>query len=113
MSKLYTLVLSLLLSLIAAPLMAADTEFQLNGNAIQGHADFLASDLLEGRATGARGYDLAAAYVATQFRQFGLKPVSGNGYIQRVPLVEATVVLPGSGMVFKHDNVIDTFEYSN
>ncbi|HEX2586503.1 MAG TPA: M28 family peptidase [Steroidobacteraceae bacterium] len=113
MSKLYTLVLSLLLSLIAAPLMAADTEFQLNGNAIQAHADFLASDLLEGRATGARGYDLAAAYVATQFRQFGLKPVSGNGYMQRVPLVEATVVLPGSGMVFKHDNVIDSFEYSN
>ena len=94
-----------------APCNANDPQFQLNGNAIQAHAEFLASDLLEGRAAGSRGYDLAAAYVASQFRQYGLKPIKENGYLQRVPLVEATVVLPGSSMIFKHDNATDTFDY--
>jgi len=107
----YLYALAVVLLSLVTQLALADAEFELNGNAIQAHADFLASDLLEGRATGARGYDLAAAYVATQFRQYGLKPVSGNGYMQRVPLVEATVVLPGSSMIFKHDNVTDTFDY--
>ena len=91
----------------------AGAEFQLNGGAIQAHAEFLASDLLEGRATGSRGYDLAAAYVSAQFRQLGIKPVGGNDYLQRVPLVEATVVLPGSSLTFKHDSVTDVFEYGN
>ena len=91
----------------------APAEFQLNAGAIQAHAEFLASDLLEGRAAGSRGYDLAAAYVASQFRQYGLKAVGENGYLQRVPLVEATVVLPGSSMIFKHDNVTDSFEYGS
>jgi len=37
-----------------APCNANDPQFQLNGNAIQAHAEFLASDLLEGRAAGSR-----------------------------------------------------------
>jgi hypothetical protein len=106
-----------LISLLALPANAANTgmdlEFQLNGAAIQAHAEFLASDLLEGRAAGSRGYDLAAAYVASQFRQYGLRPIKENGYLQRVPLIEATVVLPGSSMIFKHDNTTDTFEYGS
>lgn len=110
MKNSYIFIASLLLPL-AAWTAPSQPEFQLNGNVIQAHADFLASDLLEGRAAGSRGYDLAAAYVAAQFRQYGLKPVSGSGYMQRVPLVEATVVLPGSSMIFKKDAVTETFEY--
>lgn len=102
-----------LIAVAISPAFATDAEFQLNGSTIQAHAEFLASDLLEGRAAGSRGYDLAAAYVASQFRQYGLKPLKENGYLQRVPLVEATVVLPGSSMVFKHDGVTDTFEYGS
>ena len=41
--------------------------------AIESHIRFLASDLLEGRETGTRGYDVAAAYVAAQFAAAGLK----------------------------------------
>lgn len=107
---------SLYLTLVvvsASAAYATDADFQLNGPAIQAHAEFLASDLLEGRAAGSRGYDLAAAYVASQFRQYGLKPLKENGYLQRVPLIEATVVLPGSSMIFKHDNTTDTFEYGS
>lgn len=110
MKSSYIFLTSLLLSLAARPAFSQQ-EFQLNANVIQAHAEFLTNDLLDGRAAGSRGYDLAAAYVAAQFRQYGLKPVSGTGFMQRVPLVEATVVLPGSSMIYKHDDAAETFEY--
>lgn len=54
---------------------------------IQAHMTFLADDLLEGRAAGTRGFDLAALYVATQFQQYGLAPKGDNGsYLQKVAL---------------------------
>ena len=41
--------------------------------AIRAHMSFLADDLLEGRRTGSRGYELAARYVATQLRGAGAR----------------------------------------
>ena len=46
---------------------------------IRAHVKFLASDLLEGRGTGARGGDIAAEYIATQLELYGLKPAGDNG----------------------------------
>src|SRR5271166_963079 len=55
---------------------------------IRAQVKFLASDLLEGRGTGARGGDLAAEYIATQFALYGLKPAGDNHtYMQKVPMV--------------------------
>ena len=55
---------------------------------MRAHVEFLASDLLEGRETGTRGYDIAASYVAAQFRALGLAPAGDPGsYLQRTPLV--------------------------
>lgn len=57
---------------------------------LQAHQRFLADPLLEGRETGTRGYDLAAAYVASQFAQLGLKPKGdAGGFAQAVPLKTA------------------------
>jgi len=65
---------------------------------IEAHVRFLAHDLLEGRGTGARGGDIAAQYIATQFSLYGLKPAGDNGtYMQRVPLVGVT---PGADTRF-------------
>src|SRR5262245_57463979 len=65
--------------------------------AIRAHVEFLADDLLEGRGAGSRGHSLAAAYVAAQFRELDLRAAGDNGtYLQTVPLLEATPVLPGS-----------------
>ena len=47
------------------------------------HVTFLADDLLEGRDTGSRGYDIAARYVATQFEALGLQ--AGRRQRQLVP----------------------------
>ena len=55
------------------------------------HVKFLADDLLEGRGTGARGGDLAALYMATQFELDGLKPAGDHGtWFQKVPLIGIT-----------------------
>ncbi len=55
------------------------------------HLEFLASDLLEGRAPATRGGELAAAYLATQFRRLGLAPAGDSGgYLHRVPVIAHT-----------------------
>lgn len=54
---------------------------------LRGHLQFLASDELEGRESGSRGYDVAAHYVATRFLQYGVLPGGVQGsYLQPVPL---------------------------
>ena len=53
---------------------------------IEAHLRFLSDDLLEGRALGSRGIDLAALYQETQFRAFGLKPFFGDSYRQSFEL---------------------------
>ena len=61
-------------------------------HALAAHDQFLASDLLEGRAPGTRGDDLAMQYIAAQFKSDGLLPAGDNGtYYQRVPLIGLTV----------------------
>ena len=60
----------------------------IDAEKIRAHVRFLASDLLEGRGTGARGGDIAAEYIATQFALYGLKPAGEKGtYMQRVPMI--------------------------
>ncbi len=55
---------------------------------IRAHVKYLASDELEGRGVGQKGGDLAADYIADQFKSYGLKPAGDNGrYFQQVPLV--------------------------
>jgi hypothetical protein len=49
---------------------------------LRGHVSFLASDALEGRDTPSRGLDIAAEYIAAQFRAAGLEPAGDDGYFQ-------------------------------
>jgi len=61
--------------------------FTPSAAAIKAHMGFLADDLLEGRESGTRGYDIAAKYVASQYAVMGVKPAGDNGsYLQQVPL---------------------------
>jgi Zn-dependent M28 family amino/carboxypeptidase len=71
---------------------------------IRAHIAFLADDLLEGRAAGSRGYDLAARYVAAEFESLGLKPGgAGGGWFQPVDLLEASAVIPAGKFVIERD----------
>lgn len=54
----------------------------ISADAMRGHLSFLASDALEGRGTPSRGLDIAAEYIAAQFRAAGLEPLGDDGYFQ-------------------------------
>lgn len=76
--------------LLATALASAAHAQDFTPERFRSHVEFLASDLLEGRDAGTRGYDLAAAYVASQFMGLGLKPGGADGgWYQQVPFVEA------------------------
>jgi len=61
---------------------------EFSAEALKAHDRFLASDLLEGRAPGTRGDDLAMLYIAAQFESYGLQQAGDSGtYFQRVPLL--------------------------
>jgi hypothetical protein len=69
----------------AAPALSADWRAALDrisADSLRGHLSFLASDLLEGRGTPSRGLDIAAEYIAAQFRRAGLEPAGDDGYFQ-------------------------------
>lgn len=69
------------------PAAAKKVADSFDTNRMKTDLNFLASDLLEGRGTGQRGGDVAAAYIAAQFEIAGLKPAGENGtYMQKVPL---------------------------
>ncbi len=55
---------------------------QISADSLRGHLSFLSSDLLEGRGTPSRGVDLAAEYIAAQFRRAGLEAAGDDGYYQ-------------------------------
>ncbi|HET6941984.1 MAG TPA: peptidase M28, partial [Sphingomicrobium sp.] len=62
---------------------------------VRAHVEFLASDLLEGRDTGSRGHQIAASYVASEFRELGLKPGGTNGsWFVDVPFRRASLAAP-------------------
>ena len=65
---------------------------EIDGDAVKAHVDLLADDLYEGREAGLRGYELAAKYVATQFRTMGLAPGNGDSFFQTVPFRFANIV---------------------
>jgi hypothetical protein len=91
-----------------APLASAE-DLAIRADSIRAHLEYLASDLMEGREAGTRGYDLAAGYVASMYQQIGLQPAGTHGYFQPVPLrssvlvpksVELTVSGPGGTQTF-------------
>ena len=61
---------------------------QVSAESMKGHLSFLSSDALEGRATPSKGLDIAAEYIAAQFRRAGLEPAGDDGYFQTVKWAE-------------------------
>ncbi|MGB8509310.1 MAG: M28 family peptidase [Pyrinomonadaceae bacterium] len=55
---------------------------RVSADSLRGHLSFISSDALEGRNTPSRGLDLAAEYIAAQFRRAGLEPAGDDNYFQ-------------------------------
>lgn len=82
---------------------------------IRAHIRFLADSLLQGRAPGTAGYDIAARYVATELEGMGLHPGAKDGWYQAVPLAKAVTDEPASSLVLsingKDEKLVDAKDY--
>ncbi|HWS55828.1 MAG TPA: M28 family peptidase [Pyrinomonadaceae bacterium] len=67
---------------------------RVTAGSMKGHLSFIASDALEGRETPSRGLDLAAEYIAAQFRRAGLEPAGDDGYFQTANWAEVSADAP-------------------
>ncbi len=97
---------------------------RISAASMRGHLSFLASDLLEGRNTPSRGLDLAAEYIAAQFRRAGIEPAGDDGYFQTASAVDRATgeqkkvrnvigVLRGSDPKLKDTYVLVTAHYDH
>src|SRR3981081_1222888 len=55
---------------------------RISPDSMRGNLSFLSSDLLEGRDTPSRGLDIAAEFIASQYRRSNLEPGGDDGYFQ-------------------------------
>jgi Zn-dependent M28 family amino/carboxypeptidase len=96
------LLLSTLISAAIAPALLAqarDTAApagpaleEITERRLEADIQFLAHDLLEGRAPSTRGGQLAAEYIAARFAQVGLSPGASDGtFFQQVTILESKV----------------------
>jgi len=69
-------------------------------NMIKGQIHFLALDALKGRDTGSPGLELAADFIKSQFRSFGVEYAPGmDTYLQPVPLTMVTAPTTSSVII--------------
>src|ERR1700735_4742202 len=106
----------LLLSMAAAQAVAAHSSqdavsvrptaaLRVCAPCIRAHEEFLASDAMQGRGSGTHDELVAATYIASELRQYGIEPAGDNGgYIQSVPTIQRKItsapqltILPASG----------------
>ncbi len=78
---------------------------------IEADVAFLADDLLEGRAAGTRGFDLAAHYLARRFQALGLEPAGQDGWYQPVDLLLGQRIPDGAAFEIERDGAIETFAF--
>lgn len=110
MIKTAPLLVLLAATVFCAPALA-ETDALLEAR-LEAHITFLADDLLHGRQPGTEGYDIAAAYVASQFRQMGLQAAGDEGgYLQNVPLRSASLEEGSARMSLDRDGEVTEFEF--
>ncbi len=98
--------LSLAISLPALNVAARDADAdqapEFDAQALRAHIEFLADDLLEGRLTGTRGYDIAARYVASSLAAAGWLPAGDDGsWFQNLSTVEGKLVEDSAVMTLR------------
>jgi hypothetical protein len=81
--------------IVVGPIFSQPSVYQqiarhLRPNDLRADISFLASDALEGRGTPSRGLDIAAEFLASQFRRAGLEPAGDDGYFQTATYYQIT-----------------------
>src|SRR6266404_1921099 len=71
------------------------SESPLCSACIRAELEFLASDVMHGRGSGTHDGELAAAYIGSELRRFGIEPSGDNGsYIQMATMTSRSAAAP-------------------
>src|SRR5713226_5086399 len=77
------------------PAAAARSTLKVCAVCVRAFMEFLASDALRGRGSGTHDELVAATYIASELRQYGIEPAADEGgYIQRVPTLRRSLSAP-------------------
>jgi len=99
--------LTFILLITAISCKKSTDEFSVTANEIEAHIRFLSDDLLEGRAVGSRGIEIAALYQENYFRSLGLEPLFGGSYLQEVTLKGCTPDRNASFEIFSESDPVN------
>ena len=94
------------------PTLLQQISMRLTADALKADVSFLASDALEGRGTPSPGLDIAAEYIAAQFRRGGLEPAGDDGYFQTAKYEQVAPNLEGLELTVTADGQKVTAEKS-
>lgn len=95
MKRLFVAALAAYAALAQTPGLLEKISAHLTANALKADVSFLASDALLGRGTPSPGLDIAAEYVAAQFRRAGLEAAGDDGYFQTAAYVQVSPNVEG------------------
>jgi len=82
---------------LAAPVAVetAGNDGLISEASVRAHLEFLAGDALNGRGSGTRDEWIAAAYIGSQLRRWGIEPLGDDGgYVQDVRIERSEVTAP-------------------
>lgn len=90
---------------------------RFSADRVKADVAFLSDDLLEGRETGSRGYEIAARFIAQRFASLGLTPMgdktaSGRDWFQRITFQKTEKTDAPAGVAISGPNGSTTFDYA-
>ncbi len=95
MKSFSALLIAALLSVPLAVETASKRELLITQASVLSHLEFLAGDALNGRGSGTRDEWIAASYIASQLRRWGLEPLGDDGgYVQDVRIERSEAASP-------------------
>ncbi|MBV9612471.1 MAG: hypothetical protein JO091_08360, partial [Acidobacteriaceae bacterium] len=76
--------------------------YSITASDLKGDLSFLASDALQGRYTPSFGLDVAAEFIAAQFRAAGLEPAGDQEYFQTASMIDRRMPRAQSDMLVRN-----------
>jgi aminopeptidase YwaD len=81
------------------PVILAQSSPEVTAAELAKHVKYLASDQLQGRKSGTPGSEAAAQYIASEFKNYGLKPIGAQGsYFQDFEFVAGVKLGEGNSL---------------
>ena len=77
---------------------------KITSSDLQSYVSFLASPLLEGRANGEPGLEIASEFIATQAKLIGLKPANEGSYFQPYSIIKKSIDMERTSVEVITDN---------